>query len=191
MKKRIWFCLALMAALAGGCSSTPETKVAKGYVNPALEGAPAWVLDPSSVPGLAAVGSAQRGLGGLQFQRNEAMASGRDELARMLSLRVKNSFENFAQQTGVADSQTFDKVTKDVSKQLANETLTGSKQKDLWLAPDGTMWILVALDPKSVSEVAKQRVVSSLKNENAKYQQAEAKEALAKLEADIDKAFNQ
>jgi len=189
MKKLVLASLCLLVAIISGCSSVP-TKVAKGYSNPSLDGAPGWVLDPTSTPGLSAVGSAAHSLGGIQFQRTEAMAAGRDGLARMISLKVKNSLSNFARQTGVGDSQTFDKVTSDVSKQLASETLNGSRQKDMWIAHDGTMHILVILDPKSVAEATKQAVRTSFKNDNARFQQAESATALKELDADIDKEFN-
>ncbi|QWV92380.1 LPP20 family lipoprotein [Geomonas oryzisoli] len=187
-KLKIMFFVLFMACLAA-CSST-QTNVAKGVANPVGNGAPQWVLDPGSVPGLNAVGSAAKSPGGIQFQRNEAMAGGRDELARMLSIKVKNSFKNFAEQTGVGDSQTFDKVTTSVSQQLAKQTLNGSKQKDLWIGADGTMYILVALDPKSVADAAKQMAVTSLNNEHALYQKEEAKKAFKQLEEDVDKEFN-
>ncbi len=187
---RIGIIITLLAmTLLAACSST-QTNMSKGYTNPSLDGAPKWVLDPASAGGLSAVGSAAKSPGGIQFQRNEAMASGRDELARMLSLKVKNSFQNFSEQTGVGDSQTFDKVTRDVSQQLAKQTLNGSKQKDLWLAQDGTMYILVALDPKSVADVTKQMAITSLGNDQALFQKAEAKKAIEELKADIDKEFN-
>lgn len=183
--------IVLMFALLSGCSGvSAPTKVAKGYTNPSIDGAPAWVLDPTSVPGIVAVGSAPHSPGGIQFQRNEAMAAGRDELARMLSIKVKNAFSNFAQQTGVGDAQTFDKVSSNVSKQLASETLTGSRQKDMWLAQDGTMYLMVTLDPKSVADVAKQLVQTSFKNDNARHQQNLSAKALKQLDEDIDKEFN-
>ena len=188
MTRILSLCACLLLALTCGCSSS-QTKVAKGYSNNSLDGAPAWVLDPTSAKGLTAVGSAQRSPGGIQFQRSEAMASGRDELARMLGIKVKNMMSNFSRQTGVGEGQSFDKVTEDVSKQLARETLNGSRQKDLWLAQDGTMYILVALDPKNVAEVAKRSMLTSLKNDDALYQQAEAKNALEGLDADIDREF--
>ncbi|MBU5614487.1 LPP20 family lipoprotein [Geomonas azotofigens] len=189
LKMKIIFTLLALALLAA-CSST-QTNVAKGVANPVGEGAPQWVLDPGSVAGLNAVGSAAKSPGGIQFQRNEAMAGGRDELARILSVKVKNSFKNFSEQTGVGDSQTFDKVTTSVSQQLAKQTLNGSKQKDLWLGQDGTMYILVSLDPKAVADITKQLAISSLNNERALFQKEEAKKAFNELEADIDKEFNQ
>lgn len=189
MKKLVLTGFCLLVAIISACSSVPS-KVAKGYTNPSLDGAPGWVLDPASTPGLSGVGSAQPSLGGIQFQRTEAMAAGRDELARMISLKVKNSMENFARQTGVGDSQTFDKVAKDTSKQLAHETLNGSRQKDLWVAQDGTLWVLVTLDSKIVAEAAKHAVRSSYNNDNALFQQKESTSALKELDADIDKEFN-
>jgi hypothetical protein len=189
MKKLIFIGCYLLVMTICGCGGV-QNKIAKGSSNSSLDGAPNWVLDPSSIAGVCAVGSAAHSLGGIQFQRNEAMANGRDELARMITVKVKNGFNNFAEQTGVGDSQTFDKVTKDVSQQLAKQTLNGSRQKDMWISQDGTMYLLVILDPKSVALAAKQAARTSFKNEDALSQKLESKEALKKLDEDIDKEFD-
>ncbi len=182
--------LALSAALAvtftacGGEQPKPETPA----VAPGLAGAPMWVLDPTVEGGIAAVGSAQKSPGGLQFQRTEALANARDELARTLSVKVNNMIKNFAQSTGIGDQQTFEKVTQQVSKQVASQTLSGSKQKAIWLNPaTGELFVHVVLDPASVQAAAKNATMTSLKNEQALWQQFQAKKADETLDAEIAK----
>ncbi|MDH5465542.1 MAG: LPP20 family lipoprotein, partial [Thiovulaceae bacterium] len=63
--------------------------------------APTWVCIPEVAGGVASVGSAQKSPAGTGFQRQEAMANGRDALARQISVKVKNMFKNFTQATGV------------------------------------------------------------------------------------------
>jgi ABC-type sulfate transport system substrate-binding protein len=83
--------------------------------------------------GLTGLGAAKIGAAGLQFARTEAIANARDEMARTLSIKVKNMFKNFTQVTGVGDAETVDKVSANVSKQVANQTLEGSRAKNVWL----------------------------------------------------------
>lgn len=151
--------------------------------------APRWVLNPEMEGGLAAVGSAKIGKAGIQFARTEAMANARDELARMLSVKVKNMVKNFTQQIGVGDEQTVDKVSAQVSKQVTSQVLNGSRQKDMWISPSGELYVLVVLDPASVQEAVKQATLSSFKNERALWQQFQAKKAYEELDKEIEKEF--
>lgn len=182
--------LALSAALAAtftacGGKPAPEAQSAEAA---GLAGAPMWVLDPTVEGGIAAVGSAQKSPGGLQFQKTEALANARDELARILSVKVNNMVKNFSQATGVGDAQTFEKVAQQVSKQVASQTLSGSKQKAIWINPaTGELFVHVVLDPQSVKDAAKDSVMTSLKNEQALWQQFQAKKADDALDAEVDK----
>ncbi len=154
-----------------------------------FENAPRWVLNPQTEGVLAAVGSAKIGKAGIQFARTEALANARDELARMISVKVKNMVKNFTQQVGVGDEQTVDKVSVQVSKQVAYQVLNGSRQKDMWISPSGTLYILVVLDPEIVKEAVKQATLSSFKNEKALWQQFQAKKAYEELDREIQKEF--
>ncbi len=152
--------------------------------------APSWVCDPFIEGGLGAVGSAQANPLGRQFQTTEAMANARDMLARELGTKVKNIFKNFSQSTGVGEDQTVEKVAANVSKQIANENIEGARQKNRWIAPDGTLFVHVILDPKGVADFkskTKDKIKTSLKNEQALYQQFVAKKAMEELDNEIDK----
>ncbi len=152
--------------------------------------APKWICDPYVEGGLGAVGSAQANPLGRNFQQTEAMANARDSLARELGTKVKNMFKNFAQTTGVGEDQTVEKVATNASKQIANQNIEGARQKNRWIAPDGTLFIHVVLDPKGVEDFkakAKNTVKSSLRNEQALYQQFVAKKSMEELDAEIDK----
>jgi len=152
--------------------------------------APNWICDPYVEGGLGAVGSAQANPLGRNFQQTEAMANARDSLARELGTKVKNMFKNFAQTTGVGEDQTVEKVAANASKQIANQNIEGARQKNRWIAPDGTLFVHVILDPKGVEEFkakAKNSVKTSLRNEQALYQQFVAKKAMEELDNEIDK----
>ncbi|WP_457640346.1 LPP20 family lipoprotein [Persephonella sp.] len=153
--------------------------------------APQWVLNPQVEGALAAVGSAKIGPAGMQFARTEALANARDEIARMLQIKVKNMIKNFTQVTGIGDQQTVDKVSAQVSKQVASQVLTGSQQREMWISPSGELYVLVVLDPGAVKEAVKQATISSFKNERALWQQFQAKKAYEELEREIQKLESQ
>jgi ribosomal protein S20 len=167
------------------CGEAPKPQ--SSGCNIAGEGTPMWVCMPNVEGGIAGIGSAQKSPGGFSFQKTEAVAQARDDLARQLSVKVKNMVKNFAQSTGVGNAQTFEKVSQQVSKQVANQTLSGSKLKNMWTAPNGTLYVMVVIDKDSVKQASKSAVKTSLKNDEALWQQFQAKKADQALDAEIDK----
>ena len=171
--------------MIAGCSTTPKAVPDSSE----LADAPSWVLDGggSIEGGSAAVGSARIGNAGMNFARTEALANARDELARQLSLKVKNMVKNFTQTTGIGDDETVDKVSSQVSKQVANQTLNGSKQKDTWISPSSNLYVLVVIDSSSLKNAIKNSVKTSFKNEQALWQQFQAKKGHDELDKEIEK----
>ncbi|MFH1097446.1 MAG: LPP20 family lipoprotein [Candidatus Desantisbacteria bacterium] len=177
-----------------GCGATKkeikETKVQGQSIAKEFADAPKWVLDTSVEKGLAAVGSAKIGKVGMQFARTEALANGRDELVRIMNVKISNMVKNFSQVTGVGDAQSVDKVSNQVSKQIASEVLSGSRQKDMWVSPSGDVYILVIVDPSLIKQAVKDGIESSCKNDAALWQQFQAKNAHEELDKEVDKGFN-
>lgn len=191
MKKFLLIVLVITALLAvAGCSSK-NTAVSAAQYNKCYKDAPSWVLMGGAEGGLSAVGSAQIGNAGLSFARTEAMANGRDEIARILQLKVSNMVKNFTQTTGIGDAQTVDKVSANVSRQLANQTLTGSKAKQTWISSEcNELFILVVADAPAMEEDIKAQITSSYRNEQALWQQIQAKNALKEMDEQIEKVMN-
>ncbi len=187
--------VSLVSSIVVSCGGSKEqkpkepAKVQSSKWSNEFANAPSWVLNPEVEGGLAAVGSAKIGKAGIQFARTEALANARDELARQLSVKVKNMVKNFTQVTGIGNDQTVDKVAVQVSKQVTAQVLQGSKQKDMWISPSGTLYVLVVLDPQSVKNVVKEQTLTSLRNEKALWQQFQAKKAYEELEKEIQKEF--
>ena len=189
--KRVLATTALAFSLIGltGCmNSQPNFEQCK------IDGAeaPSWVCDGGATMegGLFAVGSAEPNPIGRSFQRTEATAAARDALARQISIKVKNMFKQFQATTGIGDAQTADKATQNVSKQVASQTLAGSKVIKTWVSPKGTMYVLVGMpDPKAVQQTVKNAVKTSLKNDQALWQKFLAQKADKELDAAVDKEF--
>jgi ribosomal protein S20 len=154
--------------------------------------APSWVCDEGSnlEGGIAAVGSAEKNPLGRNFQKTEATAAARDALTRQISVKVKNMFKQFQASTGIGDEQTAEKATTNVSKQVASQTLNGSKVTNKWFSPTGTMYVLVVLpDASTVKEAVKEATKTSYKNNKALWQKFLAQKADKELDAAIDKEF--
>jgi len=186
MKKLFVLLIVLVFALVfiGGCASTPSTV-------DEYEDAPSWVLDGGSSveEGSAAVGSAKISKAGMNFTRTEALAYARDELAKQLGVKVKNMVKNFTQSTGIGDDETVDKVSSQVSTQVTKETISGSRQKDVWISPSKDLYVLVYIDSETLKASVKNSVQTSMKNEAALWQQFQAKKAYDDLDKEIEKEF--
>ncbi|PLX70982.1 MAG: hypothetical protein C0602_02810 [Denitrovibrio sp.] len=186
--KKIILILAAISLLAIGCTnSQPKKELA----DPCFVGAPQWVINPAVEGAIAAAGSAQKSAGGMQFTRDAAMANDRSEISRVLEVKVKTMMKDFTQVTGVGDAQTVDKVTSSVSKQISSQVLQGTMQKDAWFSPCGELYVLVVLDPTKVADATKKNVLSSMKKDEALWQQFQSQKAQNELDAAVDKEFGQ
>ena len=187
----------LMGLVAGalaftGCSSNKlnvEEHVKNEQYANELEGAPAWVMshpeDDNFVYGL---GIASETKGNISFQRTVAMGKGRDEIARAIEVKVQNMLKTFQEKTGNIDNTTFDQVATNVSKQVANTTLMGSKQhKDnWWISKSGNLYLLVSMDKKNIANAIQKTTNSSFKNNEALWQKIQSEKAQKELRESIE-----
>jgi hypothetical protein len=189
--KIIWISLATASLLMSGCAHKTVSVVAQdapAQISQEFDGAPAWVADPTVEGAMCALGSAKVGPAGIGFATTEATGNGRDDLARQIQTNVSNMLKNFTEQTGVGDQVAVDKVVANVSKQLAKQDLSGSKATKKWISKTGTLWVLVVMqDPSKTSAAIKDTVKTSFKNDEALWQQFQAKKAQDELDASLDK----
>ncbi len=174
--------------------TAPATQISNKQIASEFDGAPNWVMNPMAVEGttLAAVGTAPIGPAGLPFAKIEALAAARDEMARTINVKVNNMVKSFTQQTGVGDSATVDKVVSSVSKQVASQFLEGTVHRDTWVSRNGNIYTLVVLDSsmnEKVKETVKEQTKTSYKNDEALWQQFQAKKAQDELDAAVEKEF--
>ncbi len=191
MLKRVCILILILSAgclLATGCSQKVK-KVDNEVLEEEFKHAPAWVLNGHAEGSISAVGSAVIGKSGMQFAKTEALAHGRNELARQTSTKVEALVKNFVQQTGLGDDQLVDRFSKQMTKQITNETLSGSRQKDTWISPSSELYVLVVMDPVVVKEAVKAQLTTTFKSDEAKWQEFKAKNGEAELDQEIEKAF--
>jgi len=180
--------LALCGILAAGCSPAAK-KIDNEALEEEFKNAPEWVLTGHLKETTSAVGSAKIGKGGLQFARTEALATGRDELARQVSVKVETLVNNFAQQTGIGDDQMLDAFSKQVSRQITDETLAGSRQQDIWISPSADVYVLVVMDNEQIKTAVRRQMVSSYRQDDARWQEFKAKNGAEELDRELERAF--
>jgi len=156
-----------------------------------------WICNPQIDGGLSAVGVSKATMVDESFMQTEAMADARDKIARQLETKVKNMFKKFTQVTGQGEDATVDKVATNVSKQVANQTLSGVRMYKSYQAPDGTLYVWAVLDKNGVEEFKKtaiekaKSVASSMGDKKALYQQFLAERGMKELDEEIEKATAQ
>ncbi|VAW84342.1 hypothetical protein MNBD_GAMMA16-710, partial [hydrothermal vent metagenome] len=154
--------------------------------------APDWICD-APVDGIevTAVGSFQKTKAGVQFQKDQATAAARNALAAQMQVHVKNLLKNYAETTGVGDEETVDTVSSSVTKQLTAATLVGSRKYKSRTSPNGTMYVLVGLDPTAAAANTQAALKTSYNNKRAAWQKFVGEKAHDELEAEFEKIANQ
>lgn len=183
-------CIALLAAGVTACSSTskgvlgPVTECA--YPDAPKESAPLWVCDaPVEGVSVSAVGMADKSAAGVSFMKNMAAADARVKLAQQMKVHVNNMIKQYVETTGAGSSETVDKVNTSVSKLITSESLEGSRIFRTTTSPNGAMYVLLGLDPSVTRAATEKAVKTSMKNDQALWQQFKAKKAQDEMAADI------
>ncbi|MDD3060437.1 MAG: LPP20 family lipoprotein, partial [Sulfurimonas sp.] len=140
--------------------------------------APSWTCLPTLEGHYAGLGIAENSAAGMSHMRRVALANGRSDLAQQIQTLVKDKVEVFTRSTGNGAQETVDKVSTAVTKQVAKVDLQGSKAVDVWSAPSGALYMLVAVNQSEVNREVKKAVSSSLKNDDALWQQFQSKQSL-------------
>jgi len=117
-----------------------------------LVGAPKWAqgacqLGLPNKKGVCGTGSVA-GMTNISLARSAAEGRARTELARSLQVRVKAMLKDYqaATQGGPGDKTASEQHIEDVSKQITDTTLSGTRLEDTWISNGGTFWALGILD---------------------------------------------
>lgn len=186
MKNYILMVLAVV--LFSACSSKDSTEPNFACMQDGVV-APKWTCDAYQEGKITAVGIAKMNAGNdKSFQRNEALADGRDTLASNISIKVSNLFKSYKGTTGSGVNATYDKTSSKVSKQIASETLNGSRAIDSWRHPvTKELYLLVSIDNGNVKNSMKKAIKTSFGNKEALYQRFLASEAKKELDFELSK----
>lgn len=153
----LFVALSLGCAQSMGCASSSQTDAKSGEkgkkgndaaeekVDP-LEGAPVWVKQDcrdhfKDEPVICGVGSVS-GVDSPSLARNTAMARGRTEISRYLSIEVKSIIRDYQATKGGKTEQEIE----DESHQISEMTLSGSRMAAYFQGKDGTYYALMVLE---------------------------------------------
>ena len=179
---------ALVAVTFSACGAQPAPQEEKADFRCRIDGQlqPEWVCgnDIMVEGAYTAVASAPMSALGMSFTKTEAVSQARNELARILEVQVKNKVEQFARSTGIGSAEVAEKVSTQVSKQVAKVTMSGSKMMKSRQVGN-TLYVLVGVPEKPVNAAAKKAIKTSLKNDEALWQQFQSKKALDSLDQEF------
>jgi hypothetical protein len=182
MKKIIIPAVAAVILFTGCATAPKETKAADKI--PIVMGAegvarPQWVMSgKEDAAGIYAVGS-----GKMSTQTNSlttARTNGRAELLRVVQTTLKTAITTYAEDTGVA-SGTLSYMEQATVDRAAG-ILQGSAQKDYWVGPDGTVYVLMFLPFKAVVPVANNIVDEYVTDKKTEITEEKVAEALKKYQ---------
>jgi len=179
--------LAISLVACGGKDASKPVAVVHDCVFPDTNvPAPGWVCD-EPVPGLdvQAVGIAEKSKAGVSFMKDMAAADARGRLAEQTKVRVQKMVKKYLGTTGVADTETVDAAASSTLKTITTEELVGSKVYKTRTGPNGRMFVLLGLDAAAAERIVQKAAKTSMKNEQALWQQFMAKKSFDEMAADI------
>jgi hypothetical protein len=126
-----------------------------------------------------------------QFAKDKAMGLARNALAQKIQVAVIGMFDTYADQNDIDNIQEFRETTKNISSQVADQTLSGINaicQKDFTLSSGKyEVWIALEMPVENVGKEL-QKSVSNEKKIRLDYDYEKFKEELQK---EIEKKKNQ
>jgi hypothetical protein len=193
--KRIVLLSSLLAVALTGCfggkdsvKPGPEKVAECVFPDAPNQAAPLWICDaPVEGVAVSAVGSYEKSAAGPAFMKDQAAAAARVNLAQQMKVHVTNMIKSYVETTGAASSETVDKVNTSVSKLITAETLVGSRVFRNFTSPNGTIYVLVGLDPTNTKEATEKLLKTSMNNDKALWQQFKAKKGQEELAEEIAK----
>jgi len=114
-----------------------------------------------------------------------AATDARVQLAQNMKVEVRNMIKQYVEATGAGDQETVDKVNTSVTKQITSQTLVGTRIYKSRTSPNGTLYVLLGMDPNAVKVAAENALKTSMNNERALWQQFKAKKGQDELAAEI------
>lgn len=190
--RKLTYVLFSAVALLGlaGCSSAPAkvAPVAECVFPNSDKPAPIWVCD-GPVEGMAvgAVGAAAKSDAGIAFMKQMAATDARVQLAQNMKVQVQNMIKQYVETTGAASKETVDRVNTSVTKQITDQSLSGTKIFRSITGPDGTLYVLVGLDEAATQKLTEAALKTSMGNDQAAWQQFRAQKGQDELAAEIAK----
>lgn len=191
----------LVAAAIGafafaGCGKEDRTPPAQAPPAAATNDGPDWLNDPTQggkFP-IAAYGVADYKLGGENAQRNSAMASARDEIARAIAVKVQAVFKSWTREGGEITSQDAKtmamQMEENISRQVTNQLVQATSQRARWIDPATKRMYVWTYPDQAAIEAAAAATKAAARAEAEKRAHFAAKIEADKAFADLDKLID-
>ncbi len=184
-----------LVACGGGAANVAQEDIREcNFPDDGRTEAPIWVcserLDNLK---LSAVGNYESTNAGLTFQKQQAMAAARVQIAQVMEVNVTNMVKNFAETTGFGDTETVDRVASNTTKQVTSQTLQGSKLYRQAKNPEtGTLFVLVGMGDAELDAALNDiinRSFSSDGNAQADWQRLQADKSFDELTEEVKESY--
>lgn len=150
-----WVCVMLFL---GGCSEK-SVNLQIDDKKSILNKAPQWVGDPKLEGYIVEVGSAApNSKDDISFQRAEAMADARDNLARLLKIEITNQINTRKMKN---DNRDLSEQNTHISTQLSNLMVRMSSQQKMWVAENGQLFVLVGVEKSTLDSNLNKHLILS------------------------------
>lgn len=116
-------------------------------------------------------GSYPKSKAGMNFMVDQASLQAKTELASNIKAEVSKWVTNYLGTTGVGEQETVDAAASSTSESLTAETLVGSRIIRRIIGPEGEVYIWMAVDEKNLVASAQHAIRTSMKNDEAGWQQ--------------------
>jgi hypothetical protein len=135
------------------CGGSAPQQQQKPVVEDQSSNYPDWFLNPpKAADAIFAIGIAQKAT--MQLSMDIATSSARDEVARVVGVKVSNMVKNFMEQAGVNEESQYTEFSSTVSKQIADNTISGSQRDKMYIdntTTPHTVYVLVKLNLADMS----------------------------------------
>lgn len=169
------------------CAGTPEKETSVGSI-------PDWILNPQVEDGIA-VSECVLFSGNMSIDRQQAVANARTSLAQRIETRVSAMDKSYREKVEVASGVESGSTFSSVSKQVTQQTLTGTnpmKTDIVKIADKDNLCVLVLIGQESTKGifdglVNKAERPMSAQQKDVLYAEFKAQRAEQQLDAELEK----
>jgi hypothetical protein len=147
----------------------------------AQAGAPDWYLNPPQAEdAMYGVGSAN--MSSLDTSRTMAISRAREDIAFQMNAQIEAAIVDYAQEAGVDDNNQVVTFVENISRQVTEATLQGTRPEEVEQGPDGTIYALVSFPKANYRQAASEAFE---RNEDAAFAEFKAEQALEYLDGEL------
>lgn len=152
--------------MLAACATTASRGLPDFYLNP-----------PVADDAIYGVGSSS--LSNQDNARRRAIASAREDIAFQMSAVIQAAMINYYQEAGVDGGSQVIEFSEDVSRQVTDTVLEGTRVEEVAMNEDGTIYALVSYPLRGFTDAAAQAFA---RNEDAAFAEFKAAQALDYLD---------